>query len=72
VRDEGPDHAKRFFAEVRVAGQLRGLGEGRSKKQAEAAAARSAWETLRDELGARAEAQSVTAGPRPVETNADA
>jgi len=72
VRDEGPDHAKRFFAEVRVAGRVQGLGEGRSKKQAEAAAARSAWEMLRGELGGGAEAQSVTAGPGPVGTSADA
>ena len=50
VRDEGPDHAKQFFAEVRVDGSVRGSGEGRSKKQAEAAAARSAWEVLRAEL----------------------
>jgi ribonuclease III len=50
IRDEGPDHAKQFFAEVRVDGALRGTGEGRSKKQAEAAAARSAWEALRAEL----------------------
>ncbi len=48
VTDEGPDHAKRFFADVSVAGELRGRGEGRSKKQAEAAAARAAWEALRD------------------------
>jgi ribonuclease-3 len=47
VVDEGPDHAKRFFADVRIAGQIRGRGEGRSKKQAEAAAARNAWEDLR-------------------------
>jgi ribonuclease III len=47
VTDDGPDHAKRFYAEVRVAGLLRGRGEGRSKKQAEAAAARAAWEALR-------------------------
>lgn len=46
VDDEGPDHAKRFFATVHVAGQLRGSGEGRSKKQAEQAAAREAWEDL--------------------------
>ena len=72
VRDEGPDHAKRFYAEVRVGGHVRGRGEGRSKKQAEAAAARSAWETLREELGAMGEAQTVTAGPGTVETNADA
>jgi ribonuclease-3 len=47
VTDEGPDHAKRFYAEVSLAGELRGRGEGRSKKQAEAAAARAAWEALR-------------------------
>ncbi len=43
VTDEGPDHAKRFFATVSVAGVERGRGEGRSKKQAEQAAARVAW-----------------------------
>ncbi len=48
VTDEGPDHAKRFFAQVKVGGSVRGLGEGRSKKQAEAAAARAAWEALRE------------------------
>ena len=57
IRDEGPDHAKRFFAEVRIAGAVRGKGEGRSKKQAEAAAARDAWQNLRGEL----EAESVDA-----------
>jgi ribonuclease III len=50
VADEGPDHAKRFFATVSVAGAARGSGEGRSKKQAEQAAARDAWEGLRSEL----------------------
>ncbi len=50
VTDEGPDHAKRFFAEVRVGGVVRGAGEGRSKKQAEAAAARDAWEHLRAQV----------------------
>lgn len=43
VDDEGPDHAKRFFARVYLAGKLAGRGEGRSKKQAEQAAARMAW-----------------------------
>jgi ribonuclease-3 len=47
VVDEGPDHAKRFFATVIVGGRARGQGEGRSKKQAEQAAARCAWEVLR-------------------------
>ena len=46
VVDEGPDHAKRFFATVSVAGEVRGRGEGRSKKQAEQAAAKQAWESL--------------------------
>ncbi len=43
VRDEGPDHAKRFFATVRLDGDVYGNGEGGSKKQAEQAAARAAW-----------------------------
>jgi ribonuclease III len=47
VTDDGPDHAKRFFAAVAVAGRPLGTGEGRSKKQAEQAAARAAWERLR-------------------------
>ncbi|MDQ1443806.1 MAG: ribonuclease [Acidimicrobiaceae bacterium] len=46
VLDDGPDHAKRFFATVTVAGLVRGRGEGRSKKQAEQAAARLAWQEL--------------------------
>src|SRR4051812_10890865 len=41
VRDEGPDHAKRFFASVSLNGRVSGSGEGRSKKQAEQAAARA-------------------------------
>lgn len=51
VRDEGPDHDKRFFATVRLGGEAWGHGEGRSKKQAEQAAARAAWERLVTELG---------------------
>lgn len=46
VVDEGPDHAKRFYATVSLGGVERGRGEGRSKKQAEQAAARLAWEQL--------------------------
>ncbi len=48
VRAEGPDHSKQFFAAVRLNGEIRGEGEGRSKKQAEQAAARAAWEHLHD------------------------
>ncbi len=48
VEDEGPDHAKRFYATVLIGGVPRGRGEGRSKKQAEQAAARTAWDVLVD------------------------
>ena len=40
VDDEGPDHAKHFFARVASGRSAHGEGEGRSKKQAEQAAAR--------------------------------
>lgn len=43
VRGDGPDHAKSFVAEVFIAGISRGTGVGRSKKQAEQAAAQMAW-----------------------------
>jgi ribonuclease-3 len=49
VRDEGPDHAKHFFATVYVNDRLYGEGEGRSKKEAEQSAAWVAWTRLRDE-----------------------
>jgi ribonuclease III len=54
VADEGPDHAKHFFAQVWVDGSVRGKGQGRSKKQAEQASARDAWERLRDQLATAA------------------
>jgi ribonuclease III len=51
VSDEGPDHAKHFFASVYVSERLYGEGEGRSKKQAEQAAAWVAWTRLQEEAG---------------------
>ena len=51
VRDEGPDHAKHFYAAVYLGEELYGEGEGRSKKQAEQAAAWVAWSRLREESG---------------------
>ncbi|MGH9151022.1 MAG: ribonuclease III [Acidimicrobiales bacterium] len=50
VSDDGPDHAKRFYATVLVGGRERGRGEGRSKKQAEQAAARMAWVELQRQI----------------------
>jgi ribonuclease-3 len=61
VHDEGPDHAKRFFAAVVIQGTPRGTGEGRSKKQAEQAAARMAWEWLREEAEAAAALEAAAA-----------
>jgi len=40
VRERGPDHEKIFEVELTVRGQLQGLGAGKSKKEAEQAAAR--------------------------------
>ncbi len=44
--EEGPDHNKRFFMQVELNGTPMGSGSGRSKKEAEQAAARAALETL--------------------------
>jgi ribonuclease-3 len=46
VHGDGPDHAKHFTATVILQGTALGTGQGRSKKQAEQAAARMAWATL--------------------------
>jgi ribonuclease-3 len=43
LAEAGPDHAKVFTARVDVPGFVVGCGEGRSKKQAEQAAAEDAW-----------------------------
>jgi len=61
VTDEGPDHAKRFRAEVCLDGRILGRGEGGSKKQAEQAAAADAWERLED-ADADGTVASVTGG----------
>lgn len=47
VDARGPDHAKEFEARVFLDGSVAGTGWGRSKKQAEQAAARDAWESPR-------------------------
>ena len=46
VREEGPDHDKRFFVEVDLNGSPVGAGSGRSKKEAEQMAAKAAIERL--------------------------
>ncbi|MCA1831335.1 MAG: ribonuclease III [Actinobacteria bacterium] len=47
ISEAGPDHAKRFNATVYLRGTAFGTGEGRSKKEAEQAAAKIAVERLR-------------------------
>ena len=51
IADEGPDHMKTFTAQVRVGEQRYGNGVGRSKKEAEQAAAETAYGELAASLG---------------------
>jgi len=46
LEESGPGHDRRFRVEVRLGGQVLGRGEGRTKKQAEQLAARSALAAL--------------------------
>lgn len=46
VEGTGPDHDRQFTAEVSIEGQVHGQGMGRSKKEAEQAAAQVAMEVL--------------------------
>lgn len=52
LTDSGPDHMKTFTAQVRVGDQLYGNGVGRSKKEAEQAAAETAYGELAAVTGA--------------------
>jgi len=46
TNESGPDHLKNFVVEVRLNNEVIGKGEGRSKKEAEQAAARAALEVI--------------------------
>ena len=46
VTDSGPDHSKRYHAEVAFGGVVVASGDGTSKKQAEMAAALTVWREL--------------------------
>ena len=51
ITEHGPEHDKTFHAQVVFDGVPMGTGVGRSKKQAEQAAARETWQRLDRELG---------------------
>ena len=61
IEDDGPDHMKTFTAQVKVGEQLYGHGEGRSKKEAEQAAAETAYVAIREAV-ATATAAATGAG----------
>jgi ribonuclease III len=44
--ESGPDHAKQFIVEVRLNGAAKGEGTGKTKKEAEQAAAKAAYEEM--------------------------
>lgn len=44
IRETGPDHDKRFTAQVQCNGEILAIGEGKTKKQAEMEAAKKALE----------------------------
>jgi ribonuclease-3 len=53
VEERGPDHAKVFVVEVEIAPDLVARGEGKSKKDAEQAAALRCLQTLNERLAGR-------------------
>nr|WP_283251162.1 ribonuclease III [Rhabdothermincola salaria] len=67
LTDDGPDHDKRFYAEVRLEGRVVGRGQGRSKKLAEQAAAGDALSAL----GAAADVPDGAAGPSTIRAGDD-
>jgi len=46
VEEAGPDHQKTFYVEVRITAEITAAGTGRSKKEAEQAAAVAALQLL--------------------------
>jgi ribonuclease-3 len=56
VEESGPDHQKSFRAVARVAGQVWGEGEGRTKKEAEQQAAEAAWTAISGRVSAASDA----------------
>jgi len=66
VVGSGPEHDRRFSANVFVAGTLVGSGVGRSKKDAEQAAAKAAWKVLNSVPSLSSKKGSVSPAPEDV------
>ncbi|MDP8970771.1 MAG: ribonuclease III [Actinomycetota bacterium] len=64
LSEEGPDHEKRFTAVASVDGQALGRGVGRTKKEAEQAAAQQAFAALRRRLTVGSEGDRPEDGGR--------
>ncbi|MDN5747624.1 MAG: ribonuclease III [Pseudonocardia sp.] len=58
ITEDGPDHLKVFTATAVVSGRDLGIGEGRTKKEAEQKAAELAWRTLTAEAASARSAAS--------------
>jgi ribonuclease-3 len=67
LSERGPDHEKTFTAVVTIAGEALGQGSGRSKKEAEQAAAQEAYAVLRERFAVVSEPDGGPRGssPRP-------
>ncbi len=62
ITEQGPEHDKTFHARVVLDGVPQGAGVGRSKKQAEQAAAQDTWARLDRELGELPAREEATHG----------
>jgi ribonuclease-3 len=62
ISEDGPEHDKTFEAVVLLDGEPSGQGAGRSKKQAEQAAARDAWQRLERDVGEPPEGEEARNG----------
>jgi len=65
LSEKGPDHEKTFTAIVTVAGEALGTGTGRSKKEAEQAAAQVAYAVLRERFAVVSEQDGGPRGSSP-------
>jgi ribonuclease-3 len=62
ITEDGPEHDKTFRAVVVIDGRAAGNGSGRTKKQAEQAAAHEAWAQIEHQRGDTAAREDITDG----------